>query len=173
MNRSSSQGVNRSSCQGVNRSSSQRVNRCSSQGVTRIRGSEQESGCEQDSGSEALVYQWSVRNSDILQNHICNIIKICLHGPLKKIKEDMSAYLHQLQLEGPDLGEDMPTKPKGNILTLLGKGKQSTKLSGMELHEYLQSHMDNLENNFSRRILSIEKTKFNFLTCAIDYMDIF
>ena len=54
----------------------------------------------------------------------------------------MTAFLNQLQVEGPELCEDMPRKPKGNIQSLLGIEKSSTKLAGRELHEYLKTRID-------------------------------
>ena len=54
----------------------------------------------------------------------------------------MTAFLNQLQVEGPELCEDMPRKPKGNIQSLLGIEKSSTKLAGRELHEYLKIRID-------------------------------
>ena len=57
-----------------------------------------------------------------------------------KYHQDMTAYLYQLQLEGPELCEDIPRKPKGNIQ--LGIEKSSTKLASRELHEYLKTRID-------------------------------
>ena len=76
-----------------------------------------------------MAHQWAVRGSVILTNHI-------------QYHHDMQAYLHHLQSEGPDLCEDMPRKPKGNIQSLLGTEKSTTKLAGRELHEYLITHID-------------------------------
>ena len=77
-----------------------------------------------------MTYQWSARDNAILCSHI-------------KYHQDMSAYLHQLQSEGPELCEDMPIKPKGSIQSLLKIEKTSTKLAGIKLHEYLQTRIDN------------------------------
>ena len=54
----------------------------------------------------------------------------------------MTAFLNHLQEEGPELCEDIPRKPKGNIQSLLGIEKSSTKLAGRELHEYLKARID-------------------------------
>ena len=54
----------------------------------------------------------------------------------------MTAYLYQLQLEGLELCEDIPRKPKGNIQ--LGIEKSSTKLASRELHEYLKHALTRL-----------------------------
>ena len=76
-----------------------------------------------------MAYQWAFRDNEMLNSHI-------------KYHQDMTAYLHQLQAEGPELCEDMPRKPKGNIQSLLGIEKSSTKLAGRELHEYLKTRID-------------------------------
>jgi len=76
-----------------------------------------------------MSYQWSLRDITLLNAHL-------------KYHQDMGAYLHQLQQEGPELCEEMPKKPRGNISSLLNSEKQpSTKLSGQELHEYLLANM--------------------------------
>ena len=78
---------------------------------------------------QAMAYQWSSRDNSIINSHI-------------KYQQDMTAFLNQLQVEGPKLCEDIPRKPKGNIQSLLSIEKSFTKLAGRELHEYLKTHID-------------------------------
>ena len=55
-----------------------------------------------------------------------------------KYREYHSAMIHfldDLACNGP--GGDMPTRPKGDLASLLGNKKPSNKLCGVELHKYL------------------------------------
>ncbi len=80
-----------------------------------------------------MAYQWSACSNELLNAHI-------------KYHQNICAYLHQLQQEGPELCEEMPKKPRGNISSLLNP-KPSIKLSGRELHEYLRTKMaDDADN---------------------------
>ena len=76
-----------------------------------------------------MAYKWSARDNTLLDDHL-------------KYHGEMCAYLQQLQSEGPELCEEMPKKPRGNLSSLLNLQKtKSTKLSGKELHEYLMANI--------------------------------
>ena len=76
-------------------------------------------------------YEWhDVRDKDILVSHL-------------RYYEDMVIYLSWLLQDGPETDKEIPTKPKGSIQAVLGKAKPTTKLSGEELHNYLEKHIAN------------------------------